>query len=230
MVFNGLQKMTLLDFPGRVACTIFTLGCNLRCPFCHNALLVTGGDNPEFSEEEILKFLSKRVGLLDGVCITGGEPLMHKDIDQFIKKVKELGFSVKLDTNGFYPEHLNSLIENNLVDYVAIDIKNSFEKYAITTGIKNVDTDKVKESIEILDNSNVPHEFRTTVVKELHEVEDIEKISKMIKRTTPYFLQNFVDSGNLIGENLSAWDKGTLNTMCSVSKANLDKVEIRGID
>ncbi|MGN1117523.1 MAG: anaerobic ribonucleoside-triphosphate reductase activating protein, partial [Acutalibacteraceae bacterium] len=165
MKIYGLQKMTLLDFPGKVACTLFTGGCNFRCPFCHNARLVTELDKDEvYSEEEIFEYLRKRVGILDGVCITGGEPLMNADIADFITKVRELGYAVKLDTNGSYPETLKNLIDRGLVDYIAMDIKNTPEKYAQTIGVKKFDFTPIKKSIEIIMQSGVPYEFRTTVV------------------------------------------------------------------
>ena len=229
MKISGFQKMTLLDFPGKVAATIFTFGCNLRCPFCHNASLVLGGAQESYTEEEILSYLEKRKGLLDGICITGGEPLLQDGIAEFIKSIKDLGYSVKLDTNGCYPEKLKELIDSGLVDYVAMDIKNSLSKYGETVGIKNFDTAPIKESISILINSDIDFEFRTTVVSELHTVEDIKAISEEIKGAKRYFLQSFVDSGDLIGENLSAHDKSVLKEMKAVAEQTLDIVEIRGI-
>ena len=229
MKISGFQKMTLLDFPGKVAATIFTFGCNLRCPFCHNASLVLGGAQESYTEEEILSYLEKRKGLLDGVCITGGEPLLQDGIAEFIKSIKDLDYSVKLDTNGCYPEKLKELINSGLVDYVAMDIKNSLSKYGETVGIKNFDTAPIKESISFLINSNIDFEFRTTVVSELHTVEDIKAISEEIRGAKKYFLQSFVDSGDLIGENLSAHDKSVLKEMKAVAEQTLDIVEIRGI-
>ena len=230
MLILGFQKMTLLDFPNKVACTVFTGGCNLRCPFCHNAKLVTEiNADDKYSEEEILSFLKKRVGLLDGVCITGGEPLIQDGVKDFIIKIKELGFKVKLDTNGFYPEKLKDLVRNNLVDYVAVDVKNSLKKYPETAGIKDLDLKPFKESVEFLLKGEVEYEFRTTVVKEYHEIDDIEKIAEFIKGAPRYFLQNFVDSGNLIGNNLHAHEKETLLKMQTVSKKHIPNTEIRGI-
>ncbi len=221
--------MTLLDFPGKVACTIFTFGCNLRCPFCHNASLVLGGAQEEHTEEEILSYLEKRKGLLDGVCITGGEPLLQKDIADFIKKIKALGYAVKLDTNGCYPEKLKALVLGGLVDYVAMDIKNSIHEYPKTVGIKDFDTTPIKESIEFLVNGNIDFEFRTTVVRELHTVDGIKALANDISGAKKYFLQNFVDSGDLIGENLSAHSKETLAEMKAVAEKTLNIVQIRGI-
>lgn len=229
MKISGFQKMTLLDFPGKVACTLFTFGCNLRCPFCHNASLVLGGALAEHTEEEILSYLEKRKGLLDGVCITGGEPLLQPDIADFIKKIKALGYAVKLDTNGCFPEKLKELVNGGLVDYVAMDIKNCLSKYPVTVGIKNFDIAPIKESIEFLVNGNIDFEFRTTIAKELHTLEDIKALAEEIKGAKKYFLQNFVDSGDLIGENLSSHDKETLEEMKAEAKKTLDIVEIRGI-
>ena len=230
MKIYGLQKLTLLDYPGKTACTIFTGGCNFRCPFCHNALLVTDIESSNtYTEEEILSFLSKRKGLLDGVCITGGEPLINSDIVEFIKKIKELGYKVKLDTNGTFPEKLLELLENNLIDYVAMDIKNSKEKYFETAGTKNIDLSEIEKSISILKLSDIDYEFRTTVVKEFHKTEDIEKIAHWISGAKKYFLQNFEDSGILIGENLNPVSKDTLTEMKRLASAFVKNTQIRGV-
>ncbi|MBO4323631.1 MAG: anaerobic ribonucleoside-triphosphate reductase activating protein [Clostridia bacterium] len=230
MLILGFQKMTLLDFPNKVACTIFTGGCNLRCPFCHNAKLVTEINAEEkYSKEEILAFLSKRKGLLDGVCITGGEPLIQDGIKDFTIMIKEMGFKVKLDTNGFYPDKLKELVNEKLVDYVAVDVKNSPEKYAETVGVKNIDLAPFEESVNFLLKSDLDYEFRTTVVKEYHEVEDIEKIAELIRGAEKYFLQNFVDSGNLIGNDLHAHEKEILLKMKEAAKKHGVSAEIRGI-
>lgn len=221
--------MTLLDFPGKVACTIFTFGCNLRCPFCHNASLVLGGNSESYTEEEILSYLEKRKGLLDGVCITGGEPLLQSDIADFIKKIKSLGYAVKLDTNGCFPEKLKELVNGGLVDYVAMDVKNSFSKYSDTVGIKDFDVSPIKESIEFLTSGKVDFEFRTTITKELHTVEDVKALSLDIKGADKYFLQNFVDSGDIIGENLTAHEKPVLEEMKAACEKTIKSVQIRGI-
>jgi pyruvate formate lyase activating enzyme len=178
MNFSGFQKLTLLDYPGKVACTLFTSGCNLRCPFCHNASLVTHIDNSNiYKKEEILAYLKKRQGILDGVCISGGEPLLHAEIEGFISEVKSLGYSVKLDTNGFFPEKLISLVNKGLVDYVAVDFKSTYEKYSLATGIESLDITPFKKTVEFLLSGAVDYEFRTTVVKGIHETQDtVEKI------------------------------------------------------
>lgn len=233
MKFHGFQKMTMLDFPGKVACTAFTGGCNLRCPFCHNALLVTDL-HPEdaFDESEILTYLEQRKNMLDGICVTGGEPLLQQGMKSFIQKCKDIGLLVKLDTNGCFPALLKELVEEGLVDYVAIDIKNCKEKYAETVGIPNFDLAPVEETVAYLKENHVDYEFRTTVVKEFHTVEDIEKIAQWIQGCPRYFLQNFTDSGNLIGnaEELHEAGKDTLKAMAEAAGAYLPSVSIRGID
>lgn len=230
MRIDGLQKMTLLDFPGKVACTVFTGGCNFRCPFCHNALLVTKlPEKPDYSEDEILSFLEKRTGLLDGVAITGGEPLLNPDIADFIRKIRSMGYAVKLDTNGSFPERLKAIVGEGLVDYVAMDIKNRKEKYAETIGLKNLDLSKIEESVEFLKSGAVDYEFRTTVVEQFHTVEDIRAAAEWISGAKRYFLQNFVDSGELICEEVSGVDKETMLKMKSAAADFVPETEIRGI-
>ncbi len=230
MQFSGFQKLTLLDYPEKTACTLFTAGCNFRCPFCHNAALVTHIDNSNFfTEEYVLDYLKKRTGVIDGVCITGGEPLMHPELPEFIKKVKELGFLVKLDTNGSYPERLANLIDNGIIDYVAMDIKNSKEKYLETADCDKNNLLNVEKSVELLKMGKIDFEFRTTVVREYHTVEDIKSISEWIAPAKKYFLQNFIDSGDIIKNNLSAHDRETLELMRSSAQDMIPNVEIRGI-
>lgn len=227
---HGFQKMTMLDFPGKVACTAFTAGCNFRCPFCHNASLVTKINNDEiYSQEEIFDYLNKRKGILDGVCITGGEPLLYDGIIDFIKKIRELGLLVKLDTNGSFPDKLEYLINNKLVDYVAMDIKNSKEKYAETIGLDNYDISNVEKSVALLISGNVEYEFRTTIVAEYHETQDIVAIGEWIKGAKRYFLQNFVDSGNLIGNDLHGVSKDFMKELQIEAAKFVEKVELRGI-
>lgn len=228
MIINGIQKMTLLDFPGRVACTLFTAGCNLRCPFCHNASLVTDITGDALDTAEILAMLDKRQGLLDGVCITGGEPTLQPDLADFIREVRARGYAVKLDTNGTRPDRVAALLEEGLIDYVAMDIKNCREKYPLTVGIADFDVAAIDESIHLLKTSGVGHEFRTTVVRELHTVEDIAAIAKWLGDGERLFLQQFVDSGDLIGEGMSAHDPATLHAMRDAA-AQYVVCEIRGI-
>lgn len=230
MKFHGFQKMTVLDYPGHIACTAFTGGCNLRCPFCHNASLVTElVSSATIEEAEILSFLEKRKGLLDGIAITGGEPLLHPDIPAFIKEVKALGFSVKLDTNGCYPAVLKQLVEEKLVDYVAVDIKNCPEKYAETVGVPDFDLAPVLETVAYLKTDPVEYEFRTTVVKEFHTEEDMRKIADWIAGTQHYFLQNFTDSGNLIGTDMHEAGKETMQRFLTVVREKIPHAEIRGL-
>lgn len=230
MKLHGFQKMTLLDFPGKVACTVFTGGCNFRCPFCHNASLVTELSEAEtYDEEEILSFLKKRKGLLDGVAITGGEPLMSDEIIDFIKKIKAEGYPVKLDTNGSYPERLKYLVNDNLVDYVAMDIKNSKELYAETAGIRNLNLSAIEESVSFLLQGNVDYEFRTTVVKNFHTINSISSAAKWIKGAKRYFLQNFIDSGNLIGDGICGVDKDEMEKMRESASQFVPQTIIRGI-
>ena len=178
MLIHGLQKMTLLDFPGHVACTVFLGGCDFRCPFCHNYELVDGNSSPLLSSEELFSFLRKRKGLLDGVAITGGEPCLRKDLPDLIKEIRKEGFLVKLDTNGNHPDVLSRILSEQIVDYVAMDIKNSPSKYGETIGMKGVDLNPIQESISLLLNSSIEYEFRTTVVNEFHEKNDFVEIGK----------------------------------------------------
>lgn len=206
MLIVGFNKTTLLDYPGRVAATLFTGGCNFKCPFCHNGELVLKPFLQEaYSETEILDFLKQRKNILKGVCITGGEPTLQADLSEFIRKIKNLGYQVKLDTNGYMPNVLRRLLEEDLLDYVAMDIKNCRDKYAATVGIYDKQScanvfhiDRIEESIEILQKASVPYEFRTTVVKELHTQEDLLKIGEWIKGCPHYFLQQYQDSENTI--------------------------------
>ncbi len=230
MKFYGMQKMTLLDYPGYVACTLFTGGCNFRCPFCHNALLVLDLDeNYTIPEEEVLAFLKKRQGLLDGVCVTGGEPLINKDIGDFLSKVKELGFKIKLDTNGTNPALLKELVSQNLVDYVAVDIKNSPEKYAETVGLKSFDMSTINETVNFLMSGCVDYEFRTTVTKQFHTEKSMEEAARFIRGAKRYFLQNFVDSGNLIGSGITGQSKEEMEKLLAAVKKYVSDSCLRGI-
>ncbi len=226
MLISGIQKLTLLDYPGKTACTVFCYGCNFLCPFCHNALLVTEKAENFIDEEEIFSFLKKRQGILDGVCVTGGEPTLQKDLKAFLKKIKEMGYEVKLDTNGYKPDLLREIIDESLCDYVAMDIKNTPEKYALTVG-KAVDTDKILESIAILKEGKIPCEFRTTVVKELHTEEDIKEIARLLKGSVPFFLQQFKDSGMLISDGLSAYTKEEMEALTEKAKEILPATSLR---
>lgn len=228
MKICGLQKLTLIDYPKKVACTVFTCGCNFRCPFCHNADLVLRPDSVEdLTEEYFFDFLKKRQNILEGVCITGGEPLLQPDLEEFILKIKNLGFSIKLDTNGSRFERLKRILDSNLIDYVAMDIKNSPEKYPVTAGIKNLDITDIKKSAGLLMNSNIDYEFRTTVVKELHESDDFEKIGLWLRGAKSYFLQSFADSGNVLTEGLSAHTKEEMERFKDILKKYINNVHLR---
>ncbi|MDD4106190.1 MAG: anaerobic ribonucleoside-triphosphate reductase activating protein [Eubacteriales bacterium] len=229
MQIAGFQKLTLLDYPGKVACTVFTPGCNFRCPFCHNARLVLPFRKFDLiREEEVLDYLVLRSGMLQGVCLSGGEPLMQQDLADFIGEIKALGYSVKLDTNGSDPDKLGQLLDENLLDYVAMDIKNTPFKYPETSGTPALDTGAIIQSAEILMQGRIPYEFRTTVVKELHTAKDIETIGKWLQGAPKYYLQNFVDSGDLIGKNLSPVDRITLEEMVKSLKPYIKEAQLRG--
>ncbi len=229
MLIKGLQKTTLLDFPEKVACTVFTGGCNFRCPFCHNASLVLSpGESDSISEKDFFSFLEKRRNILDGVCITGGEPILQTDIEDFIKHIRSMGFAVKLDTNGSYPDRLRVLLQKDLLDYVAVDVKNSRSKYSITCGT-HVDTEKISESISMLINGNTPYEFRTTVVREYHTSQDIVDITEWIVGSKKYFLQSFTDSGDVISGGLSAYSPEEMAQILTLARKNIPTAELRGI-
>lgn len=228
MLIAGLQKVTLLDFPGKLACTVFAPGCNFRCPFCHNASLVTE-KSELIPESEFFEFLESRKGRLQGVCVTGGEPTLQRDFKDFLAKIKSMGFLVKLDTNGYAPEKLKEAVNGGLADYVAMDIKNSLQKYGETVGIADFNTEPIKESVKFLLSGAVDYEFRTTVVRELHTAQDIEEITALIDGAKRYFLQGFVDSGDLIGEGLSGYDKKEMENLLKVAKMRLSVTELRGM-
>ena len=200
MKIHGFQKLTLLDYPEHIAATVFTGGCNFRCPFCHNGdLVINPMGQPMIPEEEIFATLRKRQGVLQGVCITGGEPTLQKDLKEFILREKELGYRVKLDTNGYRPEILRNLLEENLLDYVAMDVKASLKNYPKVAGCPGMDTGKICESIELLKRSSIPYEFRTTVVKGLHYIEEFEEIGKQLAGARAYYLQGYQESERVIG-------------------------------
>lgn len=225
MLIGGFQKMTLLDFPGRIACILFTHGCNFRCPYCHNAPLVTGGYEG-IDEAEILAFLKKRHGILDGVCISGGEPLLQKDLPSLMYKIKQLGYDIKLDTNGSFPQALDEVITSGLCDYVAMDIKNSREKYKLTVNA-DVDMASIERSAEILLSGRVDYEFRTTVTRELHTEDDMRRIGEWIRGARKYFLQGFIDSGDLVGAGMSAYFPEEMKRMCEVLREYVPNVSLR---
>ncbi len=229
MFIKGFQKLTLLDFPGRTACTVFTGGCNFRCPFCHNALLVTDMDDAQYTEEEVFAHLELRKNVLDGVAVTGGEPLLQKDIERFLYEIKEKGYAVKLDTNGSFPEKLDGILQLGLADYVAMDIKNCKEKYALTIGVDNFDIAPIEESIALLKKSGIDYEFRTTVTENFHTLEDMKSLAQWIKGTPKYFIQNFVDSGNLIDSACKGVSKSEMYKMLEEVRRFVPEAQLRGI-
>ena len=228
MDINGLQKLTLLDYPGKVACTVFLAGCNLRCPFCHNASLVLGGAPTAFTEEELLRFLKKRAGFLEGVCITGGEPTLRPGLPEFLAKIKALGYAVKLDTNGTNPGMVRKLIADGLVDYVAMDIKNAPSRYRLTCGGVDV-LDAAKETAALLMAGTVDYEFRTTCVRGHHDVAAMEEIGDWIAGAKAYYLQNFVDSGDLIGSGVSGLTQEEMGALRQAVLPWIANTRIRGL-
>lgn len=234
MIIAGLQKLTLTDFPGNVACIIFLKGCNLRCPYCQNSELIENRiDDNYILKEEVFSFLKKRQGTLDGVVITGGEPTLTKELPKFIREIRDLGFKIKLDTNGTNPKMLKELLEDKLLDYVAMDIKNIDNKFAQTTGLSKEGTDKLlkntEESIKILKKSKVDHEFRTTIMKNYHTVEDLDKINEMIGNDEKYFLQNFEDSEFVLDHKIQAFSEDELKEINNKLKEKFPNTSVRGL-
>ncbi len=229
MNIQGLQKLTLLDYPEHVACTIFTGGCQLNCPFCHNSELISGPFGEGLQTDSVLSFLKKRQGLLDGVCVSGGEPLLQPDIEEFLRAVKELGYRVKLDTNGGFPDKLERLVRAGLVDYVAMDIKNTPEKYALTCGLNECDMTPYIASVNFLLSGPVDYEFRTTVVREFHTFEDILQIAKWLKGAQHYYLQCFVERDQVRDTSLSAYNEEEMKRVCQAAQAYLSCTTLRGI-
>lgn len=231
MEFSGLQKLAMVDYPGKLAATVFTGGCNLRCPFCHNAVLVLHpGQAEHLSEADVLDFLSRRRGLLDGVVLSGGEPLLRDGAGDFLRRVRDLGFAVKLDTNGCFPGRLEQLLRDNLLDYVAMDIKNCPEKYPQTVGIPGLDLTPIRESIALLREAGVEYEFRTTVVRQLHTADDILAIGRWLEGAPRYFLQNFVDSGALISQGFSGFTPEELHSFQALARPFFGQVQLRGVE
>lgn len=232
MKIGGLQKLTLLDYPGKLASTVFTSGCSFKCPFCHNKELVFVPENYSFLDtEEVLSYLAKRKNLLDGICITGGEPLLQEGLLPFIEAVKEMGYFVKLDTNGNNPEKLKEIVNSGLVDYVAMDIKNCKSKYHETVGLNEhvFDIYRIEESVSFLLSGIVDYEFRTTVVKELHTKEDLLSLADWIKNAKNYYLQQYIDSENVIDRKWSAYNKEEMEDLCNAVKEIIPVCKLRGV-
>ena len=228
MNVQGFQKLTLLDFPGRTACTVFTGGCNLRCPFCHNAGLVrTPLAGPNLTDE-VLAYLRKRQGILDGVCVTGGEPLLQPDLEGFLRKVKEMGYAVKLDTNGMLPRRLEAILATNLVDYVAMDVKSSPDGYPAATGT-DADVSAVSDSLSLLRRSGIPYELRTTAVRGIHTAADFAAIGEWIGDVPAYFIQRFVDSGQLLGGGFDAFSDEEMEHLLATVREHVPSAQLRGM-
>lgn len=231
MIISGIQKLTLLDYPEKVACTLFTYGCNLRCPFCHNSEIVVKEAHDLISEDSFFKFLDTRKGILDAVCISGGEPLLNMDIMDFIKQIKDRGFLVKLDTNGTQPSRLQLVCDTGLVDYVAMDVKNSIDKYSVTCGVDKIVVGKVIQSVNYLMSQNkFDYEFRTTVTKSFHTHEDIESLTQWIKGCSHYYIQKYISSDSVIDPTCLECDDETLKDFLEIAKRNIPNAELRGVD
>ncbi|MBP3808640.1 MAG: anaerobic ribonucleoside-triphosphate reductase activating protein [Eubacterium sp.] len=229
MQIHGLQKMTLLDFPGKVACTVFLGGCDFRCPFCHNWDILDPSTPVIMEEDEFYKFLDKREGLLDGVAITGGEPLLRSGMVDFIKGIRSRGFLVKLDTNGNHPDRLKELVSEGLLDYVAVDVKNNKERYGETVGIPMLDISKIEETISFLLEGNVPYEFRTTVLRQFHDADSFKGIAEWIEGAEHYFIQSFVDRETVPFSGLEAYSPEELEEFKKLVEPHVKHIDIRGV-
>ena len=229
MDIQGLQKMTLLDWPGKVACTVFLGGCDFRCPFCHNSELLSGPMPILMDQEGLLEFLRKRQGLLDGVCVTGGEPLLRPGLPGLLDGIKNLGFPVKLDTNWNHPDRLVRLWEQGLVDYVAMDVKNSPERYPETVGVPGLDLTPVRDSVAWLLEGHVEYEFRTTAVRQLHDAASFQAIGRWLQGARRYYIQNFVDRDTVLRAGLSGFEKAELEAFASLVRPFVERVEVRGV-
>ena len=230
MIVGGLMNLTLLDYPEKVACTVFTKGCNFRCPFCHNATLVNDHDCQDLTVYEVLEFLKKRKPVLEGVCLTGGEPLIQSDVEEFLTTAKKIGYNVKLDTNGSFPDRLIALVENGLIDYCAMDVKNSKSRYAETVGT-NVDIAAIEKSVAyLLSQDKIPFEFRTTVTANFHDEKSIEQLAEWIARAPKYYLQKFVDSGDLIDGTVTGASDEQMHRYLEIAKKYVPAAELRGME
>ena len=232
MNIAGLQKLTTSDFPGTLSCIVFTQGCNLKCPYCQNSGLIPmlqAVTSNFVSEDDFFMFLNKRKSILEGVVITGGEPLVQQDIKTFISKIKNLGYKVKLDTNGTNPLLLQELIDSNLLDYIAVDIKNDFDNYAKTVGLKEINTNNIKQTIQILKSSNVDYEFRTTITKEFHSIQNIQNICEVIGKEPKYFIQNFENSSNVLNHDLHGFTFEELQEIQKIFEDRYPNFKVRGV-
>lgn len=232
MNIQGFNKVTLLDYPGLTACTVFTGGCDMRCPFCHNSSLVLDPRGTDgYTVDEVLSHLKKRKGILDGICVSGGEPLLQPDLEDFLRKIRDIGgYKIKLDTNGSHPERLASIISEGLCDKVAMDIKNSPEKYAQTVGIRNFDFELIRASLSFLMLSGIDYELRTTLVRELHDESSMRGIADFIRGAKAYYLQNFLDSEAVLYGGLHGFERNEIERFVEIVKDSVELVEIRGVD
>lgn len=231
MQIHGFNKLTLLDYPGHLAATLFLGGCNMRCPFCHNASLVTDpASQPTIEVNEVIAALAKRKNVLEGVCITGGEPTLYPELPELIRRIKDLGFQIKLDSNGTNPSILKALVNEKLIDYVAMDIKNSKAKYTVSSGIKDIKLKPIEESASFLLSGIIDYEFRTTIVKELHTEEDMLAIGEWIQGARAYYLQSYKDSGDIIAPGLSSPSKESLTHFAKLLVPYVSNVSLRGVD
>lgn len=231
MQIHGLNKTTLLDYPQHVAATLFTGGCNFRCPFCHNGSLVVDPDSqPQIPEEEIFSFLQKRKGILTGICITGGEPTLQPDLEDFIRRIRSLGYLIKLDTNGYRPDVLSQLLKEKLLDYVAMDIKSSPEHYARTAGLKQLDLSLIEQSAALVRNAGIAYEFRTTVVRELHSLADFIQIGQWLAGSSAYYLQSYTETGQVLQPGFHPCTKKELLAFLQALKPFIPNTTLRGVD
>lgn len=229
MIISGFNKLTLLDYPGKMAAMLFTQGCNWNCKFCQNSDLIHYDEEGIIPEEDILDYLEKRKGMLEGLVVSGGEPTMQKDLKDFLRKVKSKGYQIKLDTNGSTPDILKEIIEEKLVDYIAMDIKNIFEEYEPIVNIKKINQASIKKSIELIKNSGIDHEFRTTIMKNYHDIEKIKKIYGYLGDNEKYYLQNFEDSDGVLDKTLVSYSKDELKFLNEELSRYYPKIKIRGI-
>ncbi len=219
----------MVDFDGKIACTVFTGGCNFRCPFCHNAPLVVGNlKAQQIEEDEVFDYLQKRKGLVDAVCVTGGEPTLQPDLTAFLEKVRSMGYATKLDTNGLRPDVLKDVLDKKLVDYVAMDIKNSPEKYALTVGVPSVDMGKILQSIQLLKDGGADYEFRTTLIKEFHTEEDVQKIAHLVSGAPRYFMQKYNDNDGCIAHGYTPIEKADAERFKKYFEGKVATVALRG--
>ena len=229
MNISGFTKLTLIDYPKKLSCIIFTQGCNYNCAFCQNSGLIKCSKKDLIDHEEIFKYLQKRKNILEGVVISGGEPTIQPDLVDFIKKIKDMGFMVKLDTNGSNPDVIEKLIKERLIDYVAMDVKNIFDEYDPIVNLKKVNVNNIKKSIEIIKNSGIDHEFRTTIMKNYHDIDKLTKICEYLGKNEKYYLQNFEDSEMVLDKTLISFTREMLENIQVLLRKNFPNVSVRGI-